>query len=303
MNEALLVLNQIAIMFIFIAVGYILRAVNLIPEEGGKTLGNILVYAVVPCVIINAFMIERTNETIQALGWSFLLAVAGLLISIIVSAIVFHKNPAANFSAAFSNAAFIGIPLITGVLGSEYVIYVTGMVILVNVLQFTYGQYVLSPKQNQINIKSLLLNPLVIATILGIIIFFSQVPIPDIVKKSVSGISGLNSPLAMFVLGIYLRGVPLKQLFTNLKSYIISLFRLIIIPLLVLAAFYFIPCANEIKIATLICMAAPVGSNVVVFSAKNGIDTKEGIIYVLVSTILCIITLPLFMLLVTTLIP
>ena len=299
MNEALLVLTQIAIMFIFIAVGYILKAVKLIPNEGGKTLGNVLVYAVVPCVILNAFMIERTNETIQALGWSFLLAVIGLIISIIVSSFIFHKRPSANFSSAFSNAAFIGIPLITGVLGSEYVIYVTGMVILVNVLQFTYGQYVLSPKQNKINIKSLLLNPLVIATILGIIIFFTQIPIPEIIQKSVTGISGLNSPLAMFVLGIYLKEIPLKQLFTNIKVYILSFVRLIVIPLLVLLAFYFIPCANEIKIATLICMAAPVGSNVVVFSAKNGIDTKEGIIYVLVSTILCIITLPLFMLLMT----
>lgn len=302
MDEALLVLGQIGIMFIFIAVGYILKAVKLIPESGGRTIGNILVYAVVPCVIINAFMIERTTETMQALGWSFLLAAISLIISIGVSFIVFRKRPAANFSSAFSNAAFIGIPLITGVLGSQYVIYVTGLVVLVNVLQFTYGQHTLCPKENKINIKNIILNPLVIATILGVIIFFTQVPIPGVIGKSISGISALNSPLAMFVLGIYLRDIPFKKLFTNLKSYLVTVFRLIVIPLIVLLAIYFIPCPPEIKIANLICSAAPVGSNVVVFSAKNNLKTEEGIIYVLVSTILCIVTLPLFMFLITSII-
>ena len=299
MNEALLVLTQIAIMFIFIAVGYILRAVKLIPDEGGKTLGNILVYAVVPCVIVNAFMIERTTETIQALGWAFLLGLISLAISIGISFIIFRKRPCANFCTAFSNAAFIGIPLITGVLGSQYVIYVTGIVVFVNVLQFTYGQRILSPNENKINVKKIFLNPLIIATVIGVIIFFTQVPIPDLVKKSISGITALNSPLAMFVLGIYLRGVPLKDLFTKAISYIVSGLRLIVIPLITLLALYFIPCATEIKIAILVCSAAPVGSNIVVFSAKNGLDTSEGIISVLISTILCIATIPLFMLLLT----
>ena len=212
---------------------------------------------------------------------------------------MFRKKPTENFCSAFSNAAFIGIPLISAVLGSTAVIYVTGIVIFVNILQFTYGQFILKPEDNKINLKRLLLNPLIIATVIGVILYFINVPMPDIIKKSVSGVSALNSPLAMFILGVYLKGVSFKELFTKWKEYLVCAFRLVIIPLITLLAIYFIPCPSDVKIAILICSAAPVGSNIVVFSIKNGLDAKDGVVAVLLSTVLCVVTMPLFIWLVT----
>ncbi|MEE3487545.1 MAG: AEC family transporter [Bulleidia sp.] len=129
--------RQIIVMFIFMAIGYFFCRRKMITDEGSGDLTNILVYLVIPAIVIRTFWIERTPETSLILRESALLTAAALVLSMTVSVLVFRKDGIAMFSSSFSNAGFIGIPLVTAVLGEASVICISMMLVMVTVLQFT----------------------------------------------------------------------------------------------------------------------------------------------------------------------
>ena len=99
MDLSLIVLTQCIIMFIYMIIGYILYKTKLITDAGSKTLGNILVYIVIPIVVIKAFLITRTDETTINMLWSFALGALSLFIAIIIGLVVYKtKNGALNFA-------------------------------------------------------------------------------------------------------------------------------------------------------------------------------------------------------------
>ena len=131
-------------MFIYMAVGFVLYRTKLVTKDSSKALANLLIYAVLPCVILKSFCVEKTAENTKGLLISMISALLLLLLSMAVSFILFRKRPVDNIAVAFSNAGFIGLPLVTAALGSEYVFYAVGFVAFLNSLQSTYGQAVLS---------------------------------------------------------------------------------------------------------------------------------------------------------------
>lgn len=294
MDLSLIVLTQCIIMFIYMIIGYILYKTKLITDAGSKTLGNILVYIVIPIVVVKAFLITRTDETTINMLWSFALGALSLFIAIIVGLVVYKtKNGALNFAAAFSNCGFMGIPLISAVLGDNAVIYITGMNALMAILQFTYGQYILTKDKSIINIKNIILSPALIALLLGIILYFCNLNLPVIVATPINGIQALNTPLAMIVMGAYLAKTPLKNIFIKPKIYLFSIIRLFIIPFITIVIFILFPVDNKVLLTIIIASSAPAGCNVVIFSQKNDLDTEDGILAVCQSTLFSIISLPL----------
>ena len=294
MDLSLIVLTQCIIMFIYMIIGYILYKTKLITDAGSKTLGNILVYIVIPIVVVKAFLITRTDETTINMLWSFALGALSLFIAIIVGLVVYKtKNGALNFAAAFSNCGFMGIPLISAVLGDNAVIYITGMNALMAILQFTYGQYILTKDKSIINIKKIILSPALIALLLGIILYFCNLNLPVIVATPINGIQALNTPLAMIVMGVYLAKTPLKNIFIKPKIYLFSIIRLFIIPFITIVIFILFPVDNKVLLTIIIASSAPAGCNVVIFSQKNDLDTEDGILAVCQSTLFSIISLPL----------
>lgn len=102
----------------------------------------------------------------------------------------------------------------------------------------------------------------------------------------------------MIVSGVYLAQTDLTGMLKNKKNYIVSACRLLVIPVLTALAFRFFPMKEEILTAVLIAAAAPVGSNAAVFAQQRNKDYKQAVEYVCMSTILCLITLPLIILLI-----
>ena len=75
-------------------------------------MANILLYAVIPCVIIRSYITDFTMEKLYGLLMSAVLAVAAFAVAIAVSYIIYGmRKPIDNFGTAFCNAGFIGIPL------------------------------------------------------------------------------------------------------------------------------------------------------------------------------------------------
>ena len=294
MSTGMLLLKQIGIMFILMCIGLILYKKKLITDQGSKDIGKLLLYLVIPVVIVSNFCIERTPEKTQALMHSALISFVCMMVAIMISYVFFGKSDGiSNFSSSFSNAGFIGIPLVQAVLGSGAVINISIMIVLVNALQWTYGVFIISGDKSVMSARRIITNPIVIAVAIGLIIYFSGFTMPEIAASTFSIISGLNTPLAMIVSGVYLAQSDLKAMIAKKNTYLVSLVRLVIIPLITITIFRFLPFGTqEIKLAIMIAAACPVGSNVAIFAQAYNRDYTKAVEQVCMSTILCLLTLP-----------
>lgn len=299
MATVFIVLRQSIIMFVYMAIGGLLFQKGLITKEGSKSLANLLLYAVLPCVVVKSFCVARTPERMSGLLVSFLAALGILLLAMAVSHLLFKKNPIDDFGAAFSNAGFMGFPLVAAVQGSEAIFYAAGFVALLNALQWTYGQSLISGDPSYRSPKAILKNPLVLSLLLGILIFCFELPVPAIASDLLTALAALNAPLAMVILGVYLAQTDAKTLFNDPHLYVVAAARLVLIPLLTVLVLKLLPAQYAAITTTLVIVAAaPIGSNVAVYAQKLGKDYAYAVRGVCLSTLLSAITMPLLMLLV-----
>lgn len=299
MDAAIIAVKQTAVMFLYMIAGWTLFKSGTLSERGSKDMAALLVWLIIPAVIINSFLVECTPERLIALGESTLLAVVSLGLAILISRLVFPKKPIEDFGAAFSNAGFMGIPLVKAALGSEAVFYLVAITALLNILQGTYGVSVLTGGKKKAPLRTILRNPILVGSVIGLVLFLTGLGsrMPVVVSTAVNGIASMNAPLAMLVLGVYMAKSPLVQLFTNKNSYYVSLWRLLLIPAATLAAFAVLPVSAEVKTAVLLAAAAPIGANVAVYAQLNDLDYGYACQTVALSTVLSIVTLPLISLL------
>ena len=138
MAFAWLTARQMLLMLLYMGCGFVLCRRKLIGEEGSKAIASLLVELIIPVVVLRSFLAERTPERTQALLLSLALAALLLGISALLSRLCFPKKPIAEFSSAFSNAGFLGIPLVSAAIGEGSVLYAAGYVAIMNALQWIY---------------------------------------------------------------------------------------------------------------------------------------------------------------------
>ena len=294
MELSLIILKQNILMFIYMMIGFLLYKKKFVTEQGSKELGKILLYVILPVVIVKAYLVTFSVELLKGLVLSFMASLLALLLSMILSRVVFgSRYPIEQFSSAFSNAGFIGIPLVEMTFNdSMAVFYVSSFVALLNILQWTYGIVVMTGKKDSIALKKITTNPIIISFLLGILLFFLPVELSEVLDSAVAAIASMNAPVAMIILGIYLAQMKLRDLFTDRAVYLCALMRLIVIPLATAAVLALIPGNEMLKMSVLIVAATPVGSNVAIFAQMEGLDHTQAVKDICLSTVLCIVTIP-----------
>ena len=295
MDTALILARQILQMFLLAGLGYALFKTKKITQDGAKALGNILIYLALPSVIINGFLIDRTPEHITGMLYSAIGAAVLLLISILVSRFVFKQDAIAAFAGAFSNPGFFGIPLIIASVGQHAVFYVACFVAFLNIGQWTYGVSILTgqPIRQGFQLKKLIKAPFIIAILIGLTLFFTQLPLPAVVGGVLSSVASLNTPLAMFTVGIYLAQTSIPGMVRRKSLYVVSFVRLLAVPLISLLLLSLLPQSlSDMKMALLLAIACPVGSNVAVYAQLHGKDYGYAVETVVISTLLSALTIP-----------
>ena len=288
-----ILLRQIAIMALLAAVGVYLSRKGFLSPQGTKDLGAILLRVIIPCVIVKSYITEFSRERLLELALSAGLALIGFILAMVISYLVFGKRRRLeNFAASFCNAGFIGIPLAQAIIGEEGVFYIAASVALLNLFQWTYGVYIMADRKDAISAKTIAKNPVVIAIVIGVVLFVSQIPVPGIVTSTLGYIAGMNTPIAMILMGTYLAKLPLKKLLDK-RAYGCVLFRLVI-PAVILLVFWVLPVSNaDIALAAFLAAATPVGANICVFAQQYDCDYEFSVVTVCLSTLLSVITVPL----------
>ncbi len=293
---SLIVFNQVAIMVALIAVGYLAFKLNILSKEGSKEISRLLTMIITPVVIVKSFMVESSPEKTQMLLYSLMLGLISLLITFIFAYFTEKKNPALQYGVSFSNAGFIGIPLILNTLGSEALFYMLAFFSMQIMSVWTLGIFMLTRDRHLISIKQLLKTPTIWAIFVGLAVYFLQISFPDNAMSIVNNMSSTYSPLAMFVVGTLLAEIKFKDMFGDNEVYIMIALRLIIIPLVIALVFVFIPGASELhlltKTAIVIVSSAPAGANTAILSHMFDLKTDQAVKAVTLSTLLSVLTIP-----------
>lgn len=290
-----LLIRQILQMFLLGGLGFALYRGKKITAEGSKTLGNILIYLALPSVIINGFLVERTAEHLWGMLYSALASALLLLLSAGVSRMIFRRDPIAAFAGAFSNPGFFGVPLIIASIGQDAVFYVASFIAFLNVGQWTYGVSLLNgqPIRQGFQAKKLIRAPFIIAILIGLFLFLTGIQLPALLTGCLSTVASLNTPLAMFTVGVYLAQTDFRRMIRRVSTYGVALVRLLLVPLLSLALLSLVPAGFlEMKTALLLAACCPVGSNVAVYAQLHGKDYTYAAETVVISTLFSICTIP-----------
>ena len=290
----LILLRQIAIMALLMAVGIYLSRKGFLSPQGTKDLGAILLRIIIPCVIVKSYITTYSRERLLELALSAGLALVAFILAMGIAYLVYGKRRRIeNFAAAFCNAGFIGIPLAQAVIGDEGVFYMAASVALLNLFQWTYGVYIMTDRRDSISAKTIVKNPVVIAIVIGIALFLSRLPVPGILTSTLGYIAGMNTPVAMILMGTYMAKLPWRKLLDK-RAYGCVLLRLVVIPAVVLAVFWALPISNQnVALAAYLAAATPVGANICVFAQQYDCDYEFSVVTVCLSTVLSIVTVPL----------
>lgn len=312
----LTVFKQLLIMLVISLFAFIFSRKNKFGNSESAFLSRILLYFVNPCLIFNSFNREFDIQKLKELAFVILLSFLFHFLMMAVAGICIRtrEEAARNLDSlekvgiVFTNSGFIGIPLINGVFGPEGVFYLTGYLTVFNVCLWTYGEYQMSRK---FSLLKVLKNPNILGVLCGLVVFCLPVTLPEIIAKPLTAISDMNTALSMFLLGLLFASFQ-KSVNTPYTRRIVkvSLLRLVICPLLclLLAAAVWKLFAQEHSLrmelfVAFIASLCPVGMSVSSFACVFDKDASFASLMVLVTSILCIISVPTFVRLAELLIP
>ncbi len=303
MELASKVLTQVIVMFLLIAVGYICDKVGLVTRRGIKQMTDIVLLIVSPAVIIQAYNQDFNPTLAKNLGIAFLYAIISHVVMILLSRFLFsRKNPGKyhidRVCSIYTNSGFMGIPLILSVLGDEGVFYGSAFIALFNIFLWTQGVSAIrghreGPVKPKELAKQLLLNPGVIGILIGFLIFFTPLSLPDALGQAVGHIANLNTPLAMIIIGTYIARANILRALKEWRIYYTSFIRLIAFPLLMIPMYLLIPSDSLVYLANFIAMACPAAAATSMLAAKYGGDALYASKIIAISTVLSVLTIPL----------
>ena len=295
-NNFYTVFIQVLILFIFMGFGFVGEKRRFITEEGSKVMSDVILNFVTPCLIINSLNISFDKAKFRGLIICLVAFLSVQIISAVISTLLFRRGEEKSklvmrFAVVFSNVGYMGLPLQKAVLGDEGVFYGSVCVAMFNVFIWTYGIVCMGGKDTQMSFKKLIFNPGIIAVTIGLILFFFSIKLPTPVSSTISGMAVLNTPLAMMVIGFNLARSNLLAALRDKRVYIVSLLRLVLIPLAFMFVLLAVGIRGTILVSLIIAASAPCAAATTVFSVKFERDTELSVKLVAFSTLLSIITM------------
>ena len=305
MDISILLVEQIAQLFLMIFMGYLIVKMGLLSDTDSKVLSKIVLYLIVPCVIINAFQVDYTPDTINglllALKASVLTQVI-LLIAISVFSRLLHLNEVEIASVYYSNSGNLIVPIVTFILGQEWVLYGCVFMSVQIIFIWTHGKKIIS-REDSYDWKRIVQNINMISIFIGIMLFLTGIHLPKLINNSLSSVGSMIGPASMIVAGMLFAGMNLKQIFADKKVYFVSFLRLIAVPLLALAILKLsplsMPTADSSKILLIVFLAiiTPSASAVTQMCQVYENDSQYASAINVMTTLLAIITMPLMVIL------
>ena len=297
------IISRIIVLFIILFVGYLIRKINVIDDDGSKIIATLVVKLTGPLLILNS-VIQRPKLPFSEIKAIVIIAILVYMFLFVMTLTIpkILKAPEEDigvykFMIMFSNVGFMGYPVISTVFGIEAVFYAAIFNLPFYFLVYSLGIYFVSQKKEREkkDMYKDFLNPGLCALFFGVLIMVLDIRFPIVINESVGIIGGLTTPLSMIGIGTSFAKVNIKNLYSNIILYIYSVLKLIIFPLMVLLILKNLGYTGIMLGVPVIITGMPVAANAVMLSKEydgNDILAAEG---VFISTLLSIITIPILL--------
>lgn len=308
----LVVLEQMIIIMILIIVGIFLFRKKMLSEDTSRQISGLIVNVTNPAVLICSAFDDTPKISLYELG-------IGLCVVLLVSAILLlsayliplllrvphPKRYSYRMMSVFGNVGFIGIPLVSAVLGSGALIFVSLYNLVYNVLIYTYGISTLkkasieqhsteaSDSPAQENLLRKLVNAGTVSALLTIIFYLSNFNVPEIISSSLSYMGRTTTFLSMLVLGVSVAQIAPKEIFSHPKLYAFALIRQILLPIGVTLALGLFIQNSLIVNTTALMLAVPAGNMPLMLSKQLHVDESTISQGIILTTLLSLVTIPL----------
>lgn len=295
------VIFQIAVLFSFIFIGFILRKGILIPKESAIVFSRLENRIFMPAVVINTFWTNCTVKNISE-KWTYIVysvvllafcVLAGFIISRFLGKTPYLKK-VYRYSICVSNFGFVGTAMVSGIYGADSIELFDYLMFTLPLNMFTYsiGIAWLVPEKGKGFSYKLFVNPIFLSLFVGGALGLFSVPRFPILVRIITDAANCMAPIAMILTGFVIASYKLRSLLTHWQTYAVAVIRLVALPSLFVIVLRLIGAPEEIIVATLCAHAMPLGLNTVIIPSAYGEDPKAGASMALVSQLMSIITIP-----------
>ena len=284
--------------------GYVLVKIKVLPENSATVLSKlentIFIPALVMGTFIENFTIERISSTWKLLSISFLIAFLAIPFAILVSKLVTkdkYIQKIYTYGLSFSNFGFMGNAVVSSLFPDiffEYLIFTLPLWMIIYLWGVPKLLIAESGKKQTFreNIKAFI-NPMFVAMLIGMVIGLLDIHIPQWAMSLINTSGSCMSPIAMILTGVVVSTISPKKTFTNVRIYIVSLIRLVVMPMIFIVVSHFIEMPETIYICALCSLAMPLGLNTIVIPSALGKDSSVAAGMAVISHLLAAVTIPL----------
>ena len=298
--DIMVVFQTMLKLFLLLVLGFVLFKCHIFDEYTNKKISALIVNVASPMLIISSIAgVEGNDKSIVFLmiGAGILMYIGFIILGKIINRIFpFPKKdwPVYECMVVFANTGFMGYPVLLDVFGQEAVFYASLIHMAFNFFVYTYAILCLTKSDDsefKLNFKQLL-TPGIVLIFIGILIYLFDMQLPSVLMDTINSIGSLTAPLSMMMIGSSLAVYPIKDSFTDWRSYVFAFVRLIIVPFMTMIGCRLLHINPYYANITIITNAMPVGSMVLMLATQYNANVKIVTKNIVVSTLLSVITIP-----------
>ena len=274
--------------FIVIFIGYLLGKFTRLSIA---PIVDISLYVGIPALVLTSLVNKEIVLLEAAKIWaaSFIIMFGCLLIAWLVFKALRQKHSGLFVSIAVMNTVNIPSPIIYLAYGAEGLAAATLFYIPNLLTIYTFGIFVMAGKRSQDNLKEVFRQPVVYASVLGLLLTFLGVRVPDLAFNTVRFISLMAIPLVLITLGHNLSRVRMTSLPTTLLASVLRMGVGLGIGRLMVGAFNITGVCRSVVI---LASAMPSAAATAMLATKYDNEAERGSRRVFLTTLASLVVIP-----------
>lgn len=331
-----IVIGQMCVMLIIILIGYIMFQKGKLSNLSSSHISGLVVNICNPATILCSAFEKEAAISVSDMLYALLVTVCiyALLLAASLLLPLAMRIPKADrymyhFLTMYGNVGFLGIPLVSAVLGGSALVYVSINCVVYNLLFYTTGVSIIEKRADasasrqaaeqaeslsaqkdspdsaantvpaKSGIKTFLsriLNIGTVSSLLTILLYLVDFELPMVISDTVTYAGRATTFLSMIVLGVSVAQIPLREIFCHGKAYLFVVLRMILLPVCFVFLLKLFVTDPLLLGASALLLAVPCGNLPLMCSREHGLAADELARTIVLTTLLSVVTIPLVVL-------
>ncbi|MEI3541245.1 MAG: AEC family transporter [Acutalibacteraceae bacterium] len=301
MEQFFIILQQLFIFTFFVFVGIFCVKFKVFDESALDSMSKFIITITMPVMLVCNLLSgpsfrDLTNSSPIFIVYMFCFIFLYLFNCLIVWVFHFNEQKSNIYKAlaTFSNAGFIGIPLILAIFGKEGGIFMSLCTIVDQLMLWTLG-IKLTSNTNKFKLKNLknFANPALIAIIFSLIGVIVGIKLPKTLLMTLKPIGDMTPVLSMIYIGGLFCFSNIREYLKKFDIYMLIFFKMLFFPVIIWAILKFVPVSVNIAKTVVLLCSLPSMSSIAIFAKKYDNYPEYAVAAVLITTAFSIITVPL----------